>query len=598
MNRAVVLVLSPGGLDVARRIAKLLEAEIHGPAARMNNVDATFIDFAAHVRALFADGRPLIGVCAAGALIRALAPALSDKRNEPPVLVVSEDGAVAVPLLGGHHGANALAERLAGELGGWAAVTTAGDRRFGVAFDDPPEGWSLDDPKQAKPFVAALLAGGTMRIEGNPPLSPDRLPLSPDAERVAVSNSLSSDVSTPERLVYRPRSLALGVGCERGCDPAVLIAHVRETLAKADLAEAAVAGVFSIDVKADEPAVHELAKTLGVPARFLSAERLEAETPRLASPSDLVFREVGCHGVAEGAALAAAGPNGRLIVPKSKAPRSTCAAAQAPAPIDADTIGAPRGRLSVVGIGPGGAPWRTGEAEVWLREAEDIVGYKLYLDLLGPAAEGKRLHAGGMRAEEDRVRQALDLAAAGRRVALISSGDAGIYAMASLVFELLERENRADWNRVDTRVTPGVPACLAAAARIGAPLGHDFCTVSLSDLLTPWEVIEERLRAAAEADFVVAIYNPVSHGRRTQLERARDILLTRRSHETPVVLARAVGREDETVRVTTLGRLRTEDADMLTVVLVGSTETRVLETRAGPRVYTPRGYANKRRKAP
>lgn len=596
MKRPVVLILSPSALDLARRIARSLNAEIHGFATRVPDVDITFGDFASHARALFAEGRPLIGVCAAGVLIRALASALSDKRNEPPALVVSEDGAAVVPLLGGHRGANALSERLAADLGGTAAVTTAGDRRFGVAFDDPPEGWSLDDPRQAKPFAAALLAGGTARIEGTIPLETDRLPLSPNATLVLTSSFRASAVSSPERLVFRPRVVALGVGCERGCDPAALIVHVRAVLTEADLAPASVAGVFSIDVKADEPAVHALAADLGAPARFLSARRLEAETPRLSNPSDLVFREVGCHGVAEGAALAAAGPEGRLIVPKSKTSRTTVAAALAPNIIDIETIGLPRGCLSVVGIGPGGAPWRTGEAGTWLAEASDIVGYKLYLDLLGPVATGKRLHAGGMRAEEERVAQALDLAASGRGVVLVSSGDAGIYAMASLVFELLERENRADWNRTEIRVTPGVPACVAVAARIGAPLGHDFCAVSLSDLLTPWETIEERLRAAADADFVVAIHNPVSRGRRTQLERARDILLTRRGPETPVVLARSVGREDETIRVTTLGDLETADADMLTTVIVGSTQTRVLETRAGARVYTPRGYANKRRR--
>jgi cobalt-precorrin 5A hydrolase/precorrin-3B C17-methyltransferase len=222
-----------------------------------------------------------------------------------------------------------------------------------------------------------------------------------------------------------------------------------------------------------------------------------------------------------------------------------------------------------------------------------VVGYGLYLDLVGDLVAGKERHVSELAQEEERVRRALDLAAEGRNVALVCSGDAGIYALATLAFELMDREDRADWNRTTVQVTPGVSALQAAAARIGAPIGHDFCTISLSDLLTPFKEIEKRLKAAAEGDFVVAFYNPVSKRRRTQLARAQKILVARRGPDAPVVLARNLGREEETIEVIKLGDLTPDHADMLTMVLVGNSQSRVIERGGRKWVYTPRGYAAK-----
>ena len=367
-----------------------------------------------------------------------------------------------------------------------------------------------------------------------------------------------------------------------------------QCLAQANLSPLAVAGVFSIALKAAEPAIHAVAQELGVPARFFPADALLAETPRLSERSDIVFRETGCWGVAEGAALAAAGPQAALALAKQRSARVTCAIARSPRIIDAAALGRARGRLAVVGIGPGHADGRTAEAEAAIRAAGDLVGYRLYLDLLGPLAGGKTLHAFDLGQEETRVRAALALAAEGRNVALISSGDAGIYAMASLVFELIERAADADWARVEIVGVPGVSAMQVAAARLGAPLGHDFCAISLSDLLTPWPVIEQRLAAAAAGDFVVALYNPVSQRRRTQLVAARDILLKARAADTPVAIARNLGRDGEALHITTLAALDPAAVDMLSIVLIGSSTTRrVKRPDGGEWLYTPRGYDSK-----
>ncbi len=594
---AALVALGPGGLELARRLAAVLPgARVHGLAGRADGADEAFTETAPHLRRLFAEGVPIVGLCAAGILVRALAPVLGDKRAEPPVVAVAEDGSAAVPLLGGHAGANALARAVAAATGGVAAVTTAGDVRLGLALDEPPTGWRVANPDAAKGVAAALLADHpvALRVEAGDAgwLTASAAPFAEEGEISVLVTDRA--VARPGRdLVLHPPVLALGVGCERGVDDSELIGLVDDTLAAAGLAAGAVACVASLDLKMDEAAVHAVAERLGVPARFFTAAKLEAEAPRLANPSQAVFDAVGVHGVAEGAALAAAGPDAALVVGKTASRRATCAVARTPGAIEAAAVGRAQGRLAVVGIGPGGPEWRTPEATRALVEAGDVVGYGLYLDLLGDLISGAARHETPLSQEEGRVRKALDLAAEGRFVALVSSGDAGIYALAALVFELLDAEDRPEWNRIALSVVPGVSALQAAAARIGAPFGHDFCAVSLSDLLTPWPEIERRLGAAAVGDFIVALYNPVSARRRHQLADARDILATRRPPETPVVLARNLGRDGETVDVIRLDELEPERADMLTVILVGNSRTRAIERGGKGWVYTPRGYALK-----
>jgi len=537
---------------------------------------------------LFAEGHAIVGICAAGILIRGLAPLLADKRAEPPVVALAEDGSVAVPLLGGHGGANRLARQVADATGGNAAVTTAGDIGLGLALDEPPQGWTAANPERAKPLAAALLAGREVGlvVEAGDGVWPDpaRFAGAGDFSLLVTDRAGREDDTT---LVVHPPVLALGVGCERGAGPAELETLVRRTLSAAGLAEGAVAGVGSLDLKADEPAVHRLAEALGRPARFFTAVELEAETPRLANPSDIVFREVGCHGVAEAAALALAGPESELIVAKRKSEHCTCAIARSARPVAVAARGRPRGHLAIVGIGPGSAEWRTPEATMALAQADVVVGYGLYLDLAGDLIAGKPRHGSALGEEEARARTALDLAADGARVALVCSGDPGIYALATLVFELLEREARPDWSRIEVAVVPGISALQAAAARAGAPLGHDFCAISLSDLLTPRQTILRRLEAAADGDFVVALYNPQSATRRELLPRAKEILAAARPPATPVIVARNLGRNEEAVTVCSLSDFDPASVDMLSLAIIGNAETRA--TAAG-RVFTPRGY--------
>jgi len=588
-----IVCLNNAGLQTAQALkAKLPHATLYGLKGRVDEqvVERAFDDAAATLRQLFEAGTPIAAIMASGIVVRALAPCLNDKREEPAVVSLSPDGAHIVPLLGGHGGANRLAHAMAAITGGFAAITTAGDNALGLALDEPPAGWAVANAAAAKAVTAKMLSGdgAGLRVE-----SGDAAWLSgfKDGDDVLVTHR---HIDVPgEALVLHPPTLALGVGCERGCTADELSTLVNKTVRDAGLAKESIACVSSIDVKADEAAVLALADRLGVPARFFSADDLNAEAARLKNPSDVVMAEVGCPGVSEGAALASVGAEGLLVVEKHKSKRATCAVGLNPNGIDALSVGKGRGRLFIVGIGPGAEGWRTPEVTRILSTVTDVVGYGFYLDLVAELIADKTHHTSILSEEEARVRHALDLAAQGKDVALVSSGDVGIYAMAALAFELLEREDRTDWNRLYIQVEPGISAFQAAAARIGAPVGHDFCLISLSDLLTPWEVIQRRLKAAAEGGFVVSFYNPVSKRRRTQLAEARDILLTHRDPQTPVVLARQLGRADEDIRVITLGELTPDHADMLTLVMVGGEDTRKIERGQNTWVYTPRGYGVK-----
>jgi precorrin-3B C17-methyltransferase len=244
------------------------------------------------------------------------------------------------------------------------------------------------------------------------------------------------------------------------------------------------------------------------------------------------------------------------------------------------------GWVAVAGLGPGDEALVTPEVRAALAEATDVVGYIPYVARVAPRA-GLTLHASDNRVELDRAAHALELAAAGRRVVVVSSGDPGVFAMASALFEALEA-GPEPWRALDIRVLPGITAMLAAAARAGAPLGHDFCAINLSDNLKPWALIEKRLRLAAEADFAMAFYNPRSASRPEGFARALEVLQAACKDARPVLFARAVTTPQEELRIVALNAARPEMADMRTVVIVGSSLTRVIETPRGPILYTPR----------
>lgn len=255
-------------------------------------------------------------------------------------------------------------------------------------------------------------------------------------------------------------------------------------------------------------------------------------------------------------------------------------------------------KLFVVGTGPGDSSLLVPQALNAIASSTDLVAYGLYLDLLGDICRDKTHHDLPLGEEIGRARLALDLAASGKYTALISSGDIGIYAMATLVFELIDqqlqgKEQHPEWLDVEIEVIPGISAMQAGASRVGAMLGHDFCTISLSDLLTPWQTIDKRIHAAGAGDFVVSFYNPVSRKRDWQLNHARDVLLQYRPAETPVLLGRQLTRKDESIRIITLAELDAKDVDMFTLVSVGNSESRHIVNGSREWVYTPRGYSKK-----
>ena len=593
MTPPALVCLTQKGADTARLLLPLWEnAQIYGRTGRVEDAHAWFQRSGELLPALFARKRPIIAFCAAGIVIRALAPILSEKGAESPVLAVSEDGKHIVPLLGAHRGALLLAQDIAARLGGTVAATGGGETRFGVMLDAPPAGWRLANTGDYAAFIAELLQCESVALrcaEGETPpdwLTQSRLPWQENA-RLSIHISIREQAGDARRLVYHPQVLLLGIGCERDTDAEEIANLVRETLQRHGLAQQAIAALASVNIKANEPALLRLAESMALPLRLFSAARLEQETPRLPNPSDIVYREVGCHGVAEAAALAAAGADGTLLVGKSKSARATCAIARAPLPVNAELVGRGRGSLAIVGLGPGDAACRSLEADMALAAASDIIGYRLYLRFLAPLSQGKRLHGFELGQERTRARRALQLASEGRHVALVSSGDAGIYGMAS---PLLEEMEKGGYRGFSLRIVPGISALQMASARAGAVLGHDFAAVSLSDLLTPWESIETRLQAALQGDFVLALYNPVSKRRRHRLERALELLRAHREADVPVVVARNLGREGEATRILSLGDLCAEDIDMMTILLVGCSRTRHIGGANGEWAYTPRGY--------
>ncbi|MGX0893968.1 cobalt-precorrin 5A hydrolase/precorrin-3B C17-methyltransferase [Pseudomonas sp. ADAK2 TE3594] len=557
-----IVILGNGSLATARKIAQLYPgALIHGLAERVDGADRVYHEFGATLRELYQKDTPIIALCAAGIVIRTLAPLLLEKGAEPPVLAVAEDGSAVVPLLGGLGGVNVMAREIAAGLDVAAAITTSGELRFGTCLLNPPSGYALGDLELGKRFVSDLLAGEHVRIEGAAPwLAQAQLPQDPEAH---LSIHVGSAERTPvanELLIY-PRSVLLAVSAS----VADLPQAIRAALRQARVAVQSLACLLAPVTEMANSTLREAALELGVPLRFASPTSDASELARGAVPA-------------------------ATIVPVD----ANLALAIAEQPLDVAQIGQPRGRLAVIGLGPGAAELMVPAVKAELARATDVLGYETYVRMAGPFRPDQVLHCTDNREEMQRARHAFELAAHGRSVIVVSSGDPGVFAMAAAVLEALHESSDPAWHSVDLEILPGVSASLATAAQAGAPLGHDFCVMSLSDNLKPWSIIEKRLDLAAEADLALAFYNPISRSRPWQLGRALEIVAQHRTPQTPVVLGRDIGRPGQTLRVTTLGALTPKQVDMRTMVLIGSSTTCVFpRAEGGDWVYTPRWYGNK-----
>ncbi|MQT93727.1 precorrin-3B C(17)-methyltransferase [Pseudomonas helleri] len=547
-----IVILGNGSLATARRIQQLYpQAVIHGLVDRVDGADHTYSDFGANLRQLYQQDTPIIALCAAGIVIRTLAPLLLEKGAEPPVLAVAENASAVVPLLGGLGGVNDLARTLAAGLGVAPAITTSGELRFGTCLLNPPSGYALGDLELGKRFVSDLLAGEPVRIEGEAPwLAQAQLPEDQQARLAIHVGHAEREPSANELLIY-PRSVLLKVTQE------VSAQVLRDALHEAQLAWQSLACVVADDRMMASAGLREAARELAVPLRFVSADE-----PVVAA----VWRELA-NGVSVGVA---------------------------DAPLDPQHIGRARGRLAVIGLGPGAAELMVPAVKAELARANDVLGYETYVRMAGPFRADQVLHCTDNREEMQRARHAFELAAQGRSVVVVSSGDPGVFAMAAAVLEALHESADPQWHNVDLEILPGVSASLATAAQAGAPLGHDFCVMSLSDNLKPWSIIEKRLDLASQADLALAFYNPSSRSRPWQLGVALEIVARHRTPQTPVVLGRDIGRPGQTLRVTTLGELTPEQVDMRTMVIVGSSTTCTFPRADGREwVYTPRWYGDK-----
>lgn len=514
---------------------------------------------------------------ATGAALRLVSGLLGDKRTDPGVVTVDDGGRFAVALCGGHEGgANGLARRVADTLGAEPVITTASEAVDLASLGSLGDhlGFVAEEGSDLAAVGRALVSGEEVRL-----VSDARWPIGPLPDNV-VRGGLPDDgapaMIVSDRLeefphpsvVYRPPSLVVGVGCSRGAPAEEILNLLRFSVREAGLSERSIAHLASVEAKRDEPGLREAAGELGLEVRFHPAEVLsEIEVP---NPSEAAMRAVGTPSVCEAAALAG---GGELIVHKRKSANATVAVARKPV----------RGRLYLVSLGPGEDDLIPPLARKALARSDLVVGLDQYVDrvrhMLRP---GTRVETPPLGSEVERAEMAISEARAGASAALVSSGDIGVYAMGSPALEALGGEEG-----VEVVSVPGITAANAAASLLGSPLGHDHCSISLSDLLTPWEAIERRIEAAGAGDFVVSFYNPRSRGRDWQLGKARDILLDYRPPETPVGLVTDAYRPTEKVKLTDLGSLRLEDVDMLTVVIVGSSQTRL----SGGRMVTPRGYS-------
>ena len=539
------------------------------------------------VKQAFSSADALIFWCAAGIAVRSIAPYLSHKSKDPAVLVLDEKGTHCISLLSGHMGgANALTRTVSELCGAEPVITTGTDmeHRFSVDEFARCNGFVVTDWEKAKRISVDVLAGKTLKIAGL--LEKEQYcPVEGMEEHAWTAGELPDDADVwitsrqlpvpAQVLQLIPKDLTIGIGCRRGTNCSALQTALARFLEQTGLDARGICRITSIDRKKEEQGLIDLAAELKVPfVTYTSEELLQA--PGEYPSSEFVREITGVDNVCQRSAMLGAGDDAICLAEKTVVDGITMAAACG----GSGKSSGPRGMVCAVGIGPGDRTQMTAQAMEVLRRADLIVGYKTYVDQIRPVFPDKEYAVSGMRQEISRIREALEEAAKGKTVAVISSGDASVYGMGGLLWELSEQYD------VDVECVAGITAALSGGAVLGAPLGHDFTCISLSDLLTPWGLSRRRLELAAEGDFVIALYNPSSRTRQHRYEEACRIILEHRHSDTVCGWCRNIGRQGEEWKVCTLRELEKQPVDMLTTVFIGNSRTRVIRGR----MVTPRGY--------
>jgi cobalt-precorrin 5A hydrolase/precorrin-3B C17-methyltransferase len=607
-NRLALLYITERGQVLAKRLSGLF------PDAEIEKFSPLT------VADLWESGHDLICIMAAGIVVRTLASLLKDKKSDPAVVVVDEAGGFAVSLVSGHlGGANERAQEIARFLGGKAVITTASD----VNHLPPIDLWARDNDLTIENWALLPRVGtrfvnnGALRVYSDIPLDfPDEFLRVADPRFGDIIITNRKDVySGPsfctnagegvsagacrvkEQLCLRSVNLVVGIGCNRGAAEDEIEVAVQRTLDEHNFAFSSIRSIATIDIKGNEPGLKAYVGKHDFPLHTFKSEELNRVEG--IEKSDAVLKATGAYGVAEPAALLAAGSD-KLLVHKQKKGNVTVAIAETKKVLNkSKSVPNQTGVIYIVGTGPGSLDHITPAARDAIGRSDVIVGYGTYIDLIEELLHGKEVISTGMTQEVDRCRKAVELALDKKTVSVISGGDPGVYAMAGLVFEVLRNAERGMRNAgsnqekkyftPEVTVIPGISALNACASRLGAPLMHDFASISLSDRLTPWDVIEKRLEAAAASDFVIVLYNPRSKGRAGHMSKAREIILRHRKPSTAVGIVKGAMREHETVIVTDLENMKDADIDMQTTVIIGNSKTFVWNNL----MITPRGYDNK-----
>ena len=535
-----------------------------------------------------------------GATTRLISSFISSKGYDPGVIVTDKRGSKIIPVLNLHHNQTKnIALKLHNLIGGEIVETNNSSVENLLNLDSFGENWGWRRSGSTKDWSKLVINQSKNQAISFKQFSGNEL-----WKRCKSSKNLNhlddcDDIYNQEltffvgikkqcQTTWHPPTLWLGMGCERNTNKKFIQESLNQFLDDNEISLLSIAGIATVDLKKDEKAILDIARDNKWPIKFLTTKQLSKKN--VPNPSQAVFDEIGSYSVAEASCLIAAGKDAKLLVEKhivtnkkfsgDRAGAVTLAVAQSK-----NQFAPSRGHIHVIGSGPGNLSFLTIDAKVALSECPVWIGYKMYLDLLDPLLREDQIRIDSEITEEKkRCEKAISLAQEGIKVALVSSGDSSIYGMAGLLLELIQNLDKTV--RPSFTIHPGISCIQLAASLAGSPLMNDFCAISLSDKLTPWEIIEKRIKGALLGDFVVAIFNPQSKERDWQLQKTIKMFLQKRKKETPILIARQVGRKDQKISFRTLEDFPYDRIDMLTLIIVGNSKTKLV----GNKFISPRGY--------